>query len=377
MKVLQVNKYYDPVVGGVETVCKQYAEYLKGDNEVTILCVKKDFSLTTNKEVKGGIKVYRCSSLGTYFSMPVSFSFIFYYFYLKFINDVVVSHLPFPLFDFAHLLSKLCLINKPLVLVWHSDIVKQKLMRRLLYPVIKHSLNDAKLIVTTSPNMIEYSYLLYRYEHKCIIIPLGIDVVGFDEKYKTERNNTEGYIYDGFFFGRLTYYKGAAFLIDSLVRAKELGYQFNILIAGSGDDEDYISAMIDKHSLSNVTFINRFISESEKIKYFSQSKCFLFPSITNSEAFGITQLEAMLCETPVINTNLKSGVPWVSQNNYTGITIEPLDKDLFIKALLELKYNDDLREEFIINCREHVVSNFDERKIGAMLINCLNNVRSI
>ncbi|WP_440144518.1 glycosyltransferase [Aeromonas veronii] len=367
MNILQVNKYYDPDIGGVETVCKQYSEQLSEHHNVVVICVNKKFSLFTSKEVHNNVKVYRCSSFGTFFSMPISISFFFYYICLLLKNELVISHLPFPLFDVANIITRLFMIKRPIYLVWHSDIVKQIKLRHLLSPLINYTLRVSRKVIVTSPSMVEYSYVLNKYQDKCHVIPLGINHSMF-ESFAESSPKSDGFIYDGIFFGRLTYYKGASFLIDSLVEAKAQGVEFNVLIAGEGEDEGYIESMISLHELDNVTFLNRFLSEREKFQFLSSSRCFLFPSTTNSEAFGITQLEAMLCGTPVINTNLKSGVPWVSRHNETGITIEPLDKQGFIDALLVMRNNNELRQALSSRCRDSILERFDARVIKNELL---------
>ena len=367
MKILQVNKYYYPDIGGVETVCKQYSEQLSEHHNIVVICVNKNFSLFTSKEIHDDVTVYRCSSFGSFFSMPISISFFFYYIYLLLKSDLVISHLPFPLFDVARFLTRLLMIKRPLYLVWHSDIIKQIKLRHLLSPLINYTLRVSRKIIVTSPNMVEYSYVLNKYKGKCHVIPLGINHAMFESFLKASLKS-EGFIYDGIFFGRLTYYKGAPFLIDSLVEAKEQGVEFKILIAGEGEDEGYIESMIFQHGLDNVKFINRFLSEREKFQVLSSSKCFLFPSTTSSEAFGITQLEAMLCGTPVINTNLNSGVTWVSRHNETGITIELLDKQGLIDALLIMRDNEAFRQALSSRCRDSILERFDERVIKNELL---------
>src|SRR5690606_29451460 len=99
-RVLQVNKFYWPEIGGVETVVKQYAEASRQDFEVAVLCVHKDFKLTTTKEIINDVKVIRCSSMGTFMSMPLSLSFYFHFFRLYVKYDIFHFHEPFPLASF-------------------------------------------------------------------------------------------------------------------------------------------------------------------------------------------------------------------------------------------------------------------------------------
>lgn len=42
-KILLVNKYYHPDIGGVETVVQQHAQLLKYEYSVTVLCISKEF----------------------------------------------------------------------------------------------------------------------------------------------------------------------------------------------------------------------------------------------------------------------------------------------------------------------------------------------
>jgi len=367
LKVLHVNKFYSPEIGGVETVCKQYSDYIAKSNKITVLCVSKNFSLFTKKEYIDDILVYRCSSFGTFFSMPISISFIFYYLFLCMKNDVVLSHLPFPLFDLSNWIAKCLKIPYRLNTVWHSDIVKQKKLLKILSPILHYTLKSCDKVIVTSPNMIKYSSFLTKYSDKCEIIPLCLNSEEVNLHLSTIQASDEKE-FDGFFFGRLTYYKGAAFLIDSLASAKKLGFEFKVLIAGVGDDEEYIKQVIKDNSLFNVTFINKFLSEQEKYYYLSKSKCFLFPSTTHSEAFGITQLEAMFSGVPVINTELRSGVPWVSQHMETGLTIRPEDQVELIDALKLIISDESLRMKLSVNCRQVALERFDEKIIKKRIV---------
>jgi len=73
IKVLQVNKLYAPFIGGVERTVQDIAEGLKDKVDMKVLvCQPKG---RTTVEVINGVEVTKASSLGIYWSMPVSLSF--------------------------------------------------------------------------------------------------------------------------------------------------------------------------------------------------------------------------------------------------------------------------------------------------------------
>ncbi|UCQ16843.1 glycosyltransferase [Edwardsiella tarda] len=350
MKILQVNKYYFPDVGGVETVCQQYSEYLAKDHEVTVLCVHKHFKLISDIECINNVKVIRCSSLGSFLSMPISLTFPFYYIFLYFRSNIIFLHLPFPLADLSWFFVSF--FKKKVFLVWHSDIVKQGLAKKILSPILNFSLKKAYRILVTSPNMLLYSKSLMHVKDKCVVLPLSIDtqkIHSLVSEITSCSSIPELSSYDdidGLFFGRLCYYKGIDILIDSLISLKNEGITPRIVIAGSGEYDEYVKNTLNEKKLDNVIFINRFLTEKEKYTLVKCSRCFIFPSVEISEAFGITQLEAMALGVPVINTNLKSGVPWVSLDGETGLTVEPKNSEELKHALCNILNDELLRRTY-------------------------------
>lgn len=368
MKILQVNKMYSPNIGGVETVCQQYSEYYADEHDVTVLCVHKDFKILGETSIVNNVKVIRCSSIGTFFSMPVSFTFLFNFIVQLIKCDVVFIHLPFPLADLALLIFGF--IKRKTILVWHSDIVKQGGLKRILSPVLKNSVIKANEIIVTSPKMLDYSNDLLNSKDKCKIIPLSINSTKIRSSVSGDCTVFREFDWfyddkpiDGLFLGRLCYYKGVDVFLSMLLKVKEHNVMARIVIAGSGVYEVKVKNFIEKNDLKNVFFINRFVSDEEKYWLIKKSKCFLFPSVEVAEAFGITQLESMCLGVPVINTNIKSGVPWVSLDNVTGLTVSPKDPDQLYSAFLEILSNSVLRKEFSLKSMERVDCVFDDKVV--------------
>ncbi|QZT36390.1 glycosyltransferase [Halosquirtibacter xylanolyticus] len=362
-KVLQVNKYYSPDIGGVETVVKQYSEFLHENKfEVCILCVNKDFTLKTKIEVIDGINVVRCASLGTYFSMPISFIFYYYYIKLALRSSLIHFHEPFPLASVTSLFSLIGLFRKKKIIVtWHSDIIKQKILKGFVEFFQSLLLRRADVITTTSPNMIKFSKLLQDYSYKVKVLPLSIEV-------KDTITEDDSYI---LYLGRLSYYKG----IDILLKAYDKSVtSLKLVIVGDGESSivdlvnEYREQFPDK-----IIFKNFFVTEEEKWEMIKNCSFFVFPSVQPSEAFGIIQLEAMICSKPVINTNLPTGVPFVSLDKITGITVEPNNVDELSKAIDKLSFDIDYRIKLGNNACERVKTVFSDHIVLDSLLKIYNN----
>ena len=121
--ILQINKMYEPDIGGVETVVRDYSELLNKYEKVIVLCISKQFTLKTKIENINNVKIYRCSSFGTFMSMPISLSFFIIFFILGKRARIIHFHEPFPLGTICGLLLNR---KKRVFITWHSDIIKQK-----------------------------------------------------------------------------------------------------------------------------------------------------------------------------------------------------------------------------------------------------------
>lgn len=319
IRILQINKLYYPDIGGIERTVQHIAEGLKEKVEMNVLvCRPKGRGVT---EEVNEVPVQRCGSFGTFFSMPISLSFLWELRRKSKGQDILQFHAPFPLGDLACLLSG---YRGKVVLYWHSDVVKQKKLMILYRPIMERFLKRTDAIIVGADGVIKGSSYLKRYQNKCVTIPFAVNqrIEQMGKKYiEKAQPNMEKYA-RFLFVGRLVYYKGVNVLIEAFAGIENA----ELTIIGCGDMEEDLKAYINEHGMSDrVHFLGK-VEEDSLYREFSKCDVFVLPSIAKSEAFGLVQLEAMAFGKPVINTNLPSGVPEVSINGITGLTVEPGNK---------------------------------------------------
>lgn len=338
IKILQVNKLYFPWIGGVEKVVQEISEGLREKAEVSVLvCQPKGKG---SEEVYNEIPVTRAGSLGMLRSMPISFSFINKFRKLSKNADIIQFHFPFPLGDLACLLSH---YKGKVVIWWHCDIIKQKNIMFLYKHIMKRFLKRADLILTAAKENIECSKHLKEFKDKCRVIPFGIDIKKYEESPKvsilTEMLNSKKNM-KVLFVGRLVYYKGLDILIDAFANTRNA----ELFIVGVGRLDKSLREKVESLEMSDkVHFIGR-LSDDELKSAFSDCDFFVLPSVANTEAFGLVQLEAMVYGKPVINTALYTGVPSVSLDGVTGLTVKPGDVCELRSAIQRLVDDKELRK---------------------------------
>ena len=213
LHILQVNKAYYPHIGGIESLVRTFSRELQKRAEVKVLvCQEKGKG---EDRVVEGVPVHYASSLGTYFSCPLSFSFLRKFREMAKWADVVEFHVPFPLADLACLLSG---YRGGVVIAWHSDVVRQKTLLRFYKPLLMKFLRRADCIIAATEGHITSSPFLTQFREKCRIIPYGIDVQAYrsvERKPILRQVQQNPETVRVLFVGRFVYYKGIEVLLHA------------------------------------------------------------------------------------------------------------------------------------------------------------------
>jgi rhamnosyl/mannosyltransferase len=286
--------------------------------------------------------------------MPVSFDFIFKLWKLSRQHDILLFHNPFPLADLACLFSG---YRGKIFVWWHSDIISQRKLLRVIKPILNWFLRKADVVVAATQAHIDNSNFLGPYKDKCRVIPFGLKFSDY------EQVNSNNYLVDKLFnkqnkrllfVGRLVYYKG----IDVLIQAMRAVQGAELFIVGAGVLESGLKSRVRAEGLEGkIHFLGYLPFEDLKAAY-ADCDVFVFPSNANVEAFGLAQMEAMFYGKPVVNTNLPTGVPLVSVDGKTGLTVPVNDAGALSVAIQRLIDDDELRVRLGANARQRVYEEY-------------------
>lgn len=338
-RILHVYKdYFPPTIGGIENTINLMAHGTKEEYDVSVLvCSGSSHAI---EEVIDGIRIIRVPEWFRMMSAPFSTAFAATLKHEAAATDILHFHHPNPTGDVAYFLAK---PRAPVVMTYHSDVVRQKFAMFAYGPVQERMMSACKVIMPTSVNYQESSPWLDRHKGVCRVLPLGIELTRFKRTPELEKRAAEirseyvgGLV---LFVGRLRYYKGLEFLIDAMRQLDA-----TLVMVGSGPDFPRLREIA---RVRNVTPRSKFageLSEFELLAHLFAADVFCLPSHLRSEAFGLSMVEAMACGLPVVCTNMPTGVSFVNQDGVTGFTVNPASGDALARALGKLLENESLRK---------------------------------
>jgi glycosyltransferase involved in cell wall biosynthesis len=308
MRILQIGKYYSPDKGGIETHLRALSSRMQEYAEVEVVVAGGHSPAT---EYIDGIKVERLATPLTAFGAPICPRLIARL--RRTDADIVHIHLPNPWAVFAYLASG---CQCPLVVSYHSDIVRQSYLEPFFRPILRQFLKRASLILCSSENLLKFSCPLREFRDRCVVVPYGIDPkqISRADPVKVNAILTKYQRPIVLAVGRLVYYKGFEYLITAMTQVDA-----SLIIVGNGPRKKALMQLASDLGVADkVTILDQV---EDVTPYYHAAEIFVLSSTARSEAFGIVQLEAMAAGKPVVNTDLLSGVPFVSQHGKTGLTV--------------------------------------------------------
>lgn len=402
MRIGLFTDTYPPYINGVSTsvlMLKQGLEKL--GHEVYVVTVnsenfhyKKEDNVLMIPGVPIGIMDFRMTSL-----YPLKAQKI-----IKGWNlDVIHTHTEFGVGTFARLIAKQ--YNIPLVHTYHTmyeeyiyyitkgyfDGASKKLVEYLTLFLCDKTVEELIVPTKKTYDLFKEKYKVKRDVH---IIPSGIDVTRF---YKENINlltisslrrelNIKKDDFIILYLGRIAKEKSIDFLINNLKEIRKKVPKARMIIVGDGPDVNDLVMLAHKNKLDNyVTFTGK-VPWSEVPKYYQLADVFVTASKTETQ--GLTVIEAMAAEKPVVAikdesfelvmTDKQDGLFFETDKEYQDLIIKLYKDKAFGKMIAKQAritanaYNPEVYAKRVLEVYESVIN-----KDTNVLRKVIHNVKKV
>lgn len=248
--------------------------------------------------------------------------------------DVVHYHYPWP---FADLLRFTGGRERPSIMTYQSDIVRQRYLGQLYAPLRQSMLRSMRVIVATSPNYARTSPVLNdaAIRGRVEIIPPGIAEPTRDQD--TSPNVASLIARFGLDVGKPYFlsvgayrnYKGFEILAEA---ARQVDAP--VVLAGEGI-EDAMRASLKTTLPPNLVFTG-LVDAPTRDALMKHCRGFVMASNLRSEAFGLVLIEAAMASRPLISCEIGTGTTFVNCDQETGLAVPPDDPAALAKAMTAL-----------------------------------------
>jgi glycosyltransferase involved in cell wall biosynthesis len=336
-KILFVANYYYPYISGVSECLRIVAEgCAKAGYPVTV--VTTNHAKLPANETINGVTVIRCPIMCKISKGVVSPAFILKVWRMTKQYDIINLHLPM----LEAGLFSLFVNSSKLFTTYQCDInLKKSIINQLIVRIMdvsnNYCLKRSNEIIVSSIDYAMSSRIAAKYKNKLI------EIAPPAKHYERIEGVRENHVKTIGFCGRIVEEKG----LDVLLKAfKIVANQFDsvkLLIAGDyeniagGSTYPQLIDYISKENLSNIMFLGK-IAEEKMSEFYSSLDVFTLPSINSLEAFGMVQIEAMNCGTPVVASDLP-GVRTIVQNTGMGLICKKNDAQSLAQCICTILNN--------------------------------------
>jgi rhamnosyl/mannosyltransferase len=356
-KVTHISASYPPDTGGIA----RYVHDLAAARPPrTCTVVAPAHGRKTQVEVDSGVRIIRVARQAVVHSEPTGILPMGMALTLRRLSatcDLLHAHLPFPaLLGLAPLARR----KVPWVVTYHNEIQDSMAIpgpvRAVHDALLCRLLARARAIIVTTASYAQACPSLAAFQHKVRVVPYGLNADAFaasmDHAKVTRSDNTLLYV------GRLAYYKG----LDVLLRALRQLPGTRLLVVGEGPEGEELRRLSCQLGVEEQVEWRGRVADAELPFFYSSVAALVLPSTGLSESFGIVQLEAHACGTPVVSSNLP-GVREVNPDGATGLLAEPGDAEDLARKLKVLLGDAELRHKLGEQAHRYVREQFPVRRM--------------
>ncbi len=351
MKILFFSPYFFPYISGLALYPYRLFLALSQKNNITVLTFLHDTKLPRNEKVKN-LTIKRMTYWFKISKGYISISSLYTFLKECLTHEVVILNLP-NVEGLSLALMAFCL-RKKIITIYHCNIITKGAFGFLLQLIVNLSTYIQLLLSTNIVSHDDYATntLPSYVQHKLIhTYPMRDQFLTPDNKMaKILRQEKYDNIWIGF-AGRIASEKGLEYLIDAVSHLYQHNMKIQLVLCGphpnkTVGEQKYQCFIMDK--IKTNSFPVKQYHDLDSARFYAVLKTLdvlVTPSVNETEAFGLTQIEAMTLGTPVVATDL-FGVRTPILKTGMGILVKPKQTkqiETAISAILNnrLKYSND------------------------------------
>ncbi|MBL7932740.1 MAG: glycosyltransferase family 4 protein [Bacteroidia bacterium] len=294
--------------------------------------------------------------------------------YLKYVNVLkkIIKHFK-PDILHAHYATSYGLVGAltgfhPFVISsWGTDVMKFPNKNFVAKSILKYNFKNADMLCATSHTISEYIGKITR--KKVEVVPFGINSEQFKPAKVDSLFKEQDYVIGTVKPMEKLYNQDI--LIDAFAVLKPKYPHIKLLLVGNGTIEDKLKEKAKALNLENEIVFTGRIPFAEVNKYYNMMK--IMVNISEYESFGVSVVEAMACEIPVIVTNV-GGLKEVVKDDSVGLKIDLPNVEQTVAALERLINDKELYHQIAVNSRKHVLANYEWQLNLASMIDLYNQL---
>jgi glycosyltransferase involved in cell wall biosynthesis len=319
MRILHALTYYHPHLSGLTIYVERLAETLAARGHEVTVVASQHLPTLPRVEERAGVRIVRAPVLLRLHKGVVSPAFTAEAWRLLQNHDVLNLHLPLLEAGVLALLARR-VARRPVVLTYHCDLqlppgptsrpieLALTLMHRLAG-------RHANRVLTYTRDYAEHSPFVSRYLPKVETVYPPVVVAAPDPAAAAalRARLAPGGEHVVGFAGRVATEKGIEHLLAALPALEAAVGPVRVAFAGPYEGvlgERYyeqLGPLIERHR-AQLDFLGE-LHGTDLANFYAAIDCLALPSVNSTESFGLVQVEAMLCGTPVV----ASALPGVRQ----------------------------------------------------------------
>jgi glycosyltransferase involved in cell wall biosynthesis len=327
-QIVHVTRFFEKKkFGGIEEVIKQISSNgNKYKFEHIVLCTGKNKS---KYRYNNHLKVYKFKStvkiLSDIFSITLLKKLI------KFNNERTIFHIHYPHFIGLFYLLFLKRKNLKVVVTHHSDILKYTFFKKIIMFCNYIFFNRLISRYHISTNTYLKNSEIHRYKFKSIVEPFSLK-----KKNNLIKSKKKKYV---LFISRFSHYKGFEYLEEIIQRLSSVNFIC-------------VTNYKFRNKFKNIKILSD-ISQKKKDNLITNSRILISTSDSRAESFGMTMLEGLYLNKPLICFDIDSGIKELVINNYNGYVIKKFSISDFCKKILKIYNDNHLYTQMSKNSKKH------------------------